>query len=48
MDTVRSLRDAISSSEEQFCTDFSEKSVLVGAFLVESLHSLETNVSEML
>ena len=48
VDTVRSLENAISSSEEQFCTDFSEKSVLVGAFFVELLHSLETNVSEML
>ena len=48
VDTVRSLENAISSSEEQFYTDFSEKSVLVGAFFVELLHSLETNVSEML
>ena len=48
VDMVRSLENAISSSEEQFCTDFSEKSVLVGAFFVELLHSLETNVSEML
>ena len=48
VDTVRSLENAISSSEEQFCTDFSEKSVLVGDFFVEFLHSLESNVSEML
>ena len=41
VDTVRSLKNAISSSEEQFCTDFSEKSVLVGAFFVELLHSLK-------
>ena len=47
-DTVRSLKDAISSFEEQFCTDFSEKSVFGGAFLVELLHSLKANVSEML
>ena len=47
-DTVRSLKDAISSSEEQFCTDFSEESVLGGAFLVELLHSIEANISEML
>ena len=47
-DTMRSLKDAISSFEEQFYTDISEKSVLVGAFLVELLHSLEANVSEIL
>ena len=47
-DMVRSLKNAISSSEEQFCTDFSEESVLVGAFFVELLHSLEADVSEML
>ena len=48
VDTVRSLKNAISSFEEQFCMDFSEKSLLVGAFFVELLHSLEANVSEML
>ena len=46
VDMVRSLKNAISSSEEQFCTDFGEKSVLTGAFFVELLHSLETNASE--
>ena len=45
---VRSLKDAISSLEEQFCMDFSEKSVPGGAFFVELLHSLEANISEML
>ena len=40
VDTVRSLKSAVSSSEEQFCTDFNEKSVLGGAFFVELLHSL--------
>ena len=47
-DMVRYLKDAISLSEEQFCTDFSGKSVLGGAFFVELLHSLKGNVSEML
>ena len=47
-DTVRSLCSVISSSEEQFCTDFSEKLVLVVALLEELLDSLGSDVSEML
>ena len=47
-DTIESLFSLISSVEEQFCTDFSEKSILGGAFLVELLHSLKANISEIL
>ena len=37
-----------SSWEEQFCTDFSDKSVSLVALLKELLFSLRSNVSEML
>ena len=54
-DTVRSLYSVISSCvllfkplEDQFCTDFSEKLVLVVALLEELLDSLGSDVSEML
>ena len=47
-DTFRSLISPISSYEEQFCTDFSGKSVLLVALLKELLFSLGCNVSEML
>ena len=48
VDTVGSLFSLISSSELLFKPDFNEKSVLGRAFLVELLHSLEANISEML
>ena len=47
-DTVRSLFSLISSCDLLFKPDFKGKSVLLVAFLEELLHSLETNVSEML
>ena len=47
-DMVESLVSLISSSEEQFCTDFSAKSVSLVALLKELLFSLGCNVSEML
>ena len=47
-DMIKSLKTAISSSEELFCTDFKGKSVLGVAFFVEKLLSLGSNVSEML
>ena len=46
-DTVRSLFSLISSCDLLFKPDFKGKSVLLVAFLEELLHSLETNVSEM-
>ena len=48
VDTVRSLISLISSCDLLFNPDCKGKSVLLVAFLEELLHSLETNVSEML
>ena len=48
LDTVRSLKDAISSTELLFKPDFKGKSVLLVAFLEELLVSPASNVSEML
>ena len=45
---VKSLKTAISSSEELFCTGFQGKSVLGVGFFVEKLLSLGSNISEML
>ena len=47
-DTVEYLFSLISSVELLSKPDFKGKSVLLVAFLEELLHSLETNVSEML
>ena len=48
VDMVRSLLSLISSSELLSKPDFKGKSVLLVAFLEELLHSLGSNVSEML
>ena len=47
-DTVRSLYSLISSCDLLAKPDCKGESVLLVAFLEELLHSLETNVSEML
>ena len=47
-DMVRSLFSLTSLCDLLFKLDFKGKSVLLVAFLEELLHSLETNVSEML
>ena len=48
VDTVRSLKNAISSCVLLFKPDFKGKSVLLVALLEELLHSLGSDVSEML
>ena len=48
VDTVRSLKSAISSCVLLFKPDFKGKSVLLVALLEELLHSLGSDVSEML